>query len=238
MGQSGALGLGILTRWPRLRQADYAAALTRMQAYTETRGPDSADVFWAVEHTPVYTLGLAGQGRHILGPGDIPVVRSDRGGQVTYHGPGQLVFYTLLDLRRLGLTIRGLVCAMEQGVISMLTDLGLDRAGRLRGAPGVYLPASAATKLADLQPGPQALKIASLGLKVRKGACYHGVALNLRLDPTGFDRINPCGYPGLGITDLYRQGINLHWEEAADMLDQYLQKQFYPSTATAHDTPG
>jgi lipoyl(octanoyl) transferase len=209
-----------------------------MQAYTETRGPDSADVFWAVEHTPVYTLGLAGQGHHILNPGDIPVVRSDRGGQVTYHGPGQLVFYTLLDIRRLGLTIRGLVCAMEQGVISMLADLGLNQAGRVQGAPGVYLPASSATPLADIQPGPQALKIASLGLKVRKGACYHGVALNLRLDPTGFDRINPCGYPGLGITDLYRQGIDLRWDEAADMLGQYLQRQFYPSSANPHDTLG
>ena len=238
MGQSGALGLGLLTQWARLRQADYATALARMQAYTETRGPDSADVFWAVEHTPVYTLGLAGQGHHILNPGDIPVVRSDRGGQVTYHGPGQLVFYTLLDIRRLGLTIRGLVCAMEQGVISMLADLGLNQAGRVQGAPGVYLPASSATPLADIQPGPQALKIASLGLKVRKGACYHGVALNLRLDPTGFDRINPCGYPGLGITDLYRQGIDLRWDEAADMLGQYLQRQFYPYSANPHDTLG
>jgi lipoyl(octanoyl) transferase len=228
----------LATRWPSARGADYAETLARMQAYTESRGPDSPDIFWPVEHNAVYTLGVAGQLQHVLNPGSIPVVRSDRGGQVTYHGPGQLVVYTLLDLRRLGLSIRALVTALEQGVITMLGALGIPRAQRICGAPGVYLPAQAldhnesATAVA-LAPGPEALKIASLGLKVRRGACYHGIALNVRLDSSAFDRINPCGYPGLGITDLYRQGIDIAWDEAADILEQHLRQQLYPSKATS-----
>lgn len=209
-----------------------------MQAYTASRGPDSHDIFWPVEHNPVYTLGVAGQLRHVLNPGTIPVVRSDRGGQVTYHGPGQLVVYTLLDLRRLGLSIRALVTALEQAVISMLCELGIAHAQRVCGAPGVYLRAKALGRQENaspeaseaLSPGPEALKIASLGLKVRKGACYHGIALNVRLDPSAFDRINPCGYPGLGITDLYQQGIDIAWNEAADILERHLRHQLYPTT--------
>ena len=223
MGQSRAL-----TRWADTREACYTDALCRMQAYTEARTPGCSDVFWAVEHLPVFTLGVAGLLSHIHDAGDIPVVRTDRGGQVTYHGPGQLVFYTLLDLKRLGLSIRALVTTMEQAVIDMLVSLGLSSAQRLPGAPGVYLPLTAQTGRAlGLSPGPEVLKIASLGLKVRRGCCYHGIALNVRLTASGFSRINPCGYPGLLTTDLFCQGIDLKWGQAADMLSLHLDQSLY-----------
>lgn len=224
MGQSR-----FIARWPNLRQAAYAEVLATMQSYTQTRTDDAPDVFWAVEHSPVYTLGVAGRDTHILNTGDVAVVRSDRGGQVTYHGPGQVVLYTLLDLRRLGLSIRCLVDRLEQATINMLHVLGLHGAQRVEGAPGVYLPAqrNTANPIRLTAPGPDALKIASLGLKVRRGCCYHGIALNNRLNDGVFSGINPCGYPGLGTTDLYRQGIFLDWEAAADMLFQYLNDQLY-----------
>lgn len=232
MGQSR-----LIDRWPSLRQADYAPALARMQAYTQSRDNDAPDVFWAVEHTPVYTLGVAGRDAHIRDSGAIPIVRSDRGGQVTYHGPGQVVLYTLLDLRRLGLSIRCLVNSLEQATINMLHALGLHGAQRLEGAPGVYVPAQrnaanrigAASPIRLTAPGPEALKIASLGLKVRRGCCYHGIALNNRLSDGVFSGIDPCGYPGLGTTDLFRQGILLDWEATADMLFHHLIDQLYSS---------
>lgn len=157
-----------------------------MQAFTENRDADSEDELWLAEHPPVYTVGLNGKPQHVLDPGDIPVIAVDRGGQVTYHGPGQIVAYTLLDLRRLGLGPRQLVMALEQGVIDLLAEYGINAAGR-REAPGVYVNGA---------------KIAALGLRVRRGCCYHGLSFNVAMDLEPFGRINPCGYPGMAVTQL------------------------------------
>ncbi len=179
---------------PRLRwlgQVDYEATWRAMQAFTEARGPDTADELWFLEHPPVFTLGMAGRDEHVLAAGDIPVVRIDRGGQVTYHGPGQLVVYPLLDLRRLGLGVRGLVTALERAVIALAAAHGIEAAGR-RDAPGVYVGAR---------------KLASLGLRVRRGCSFHGLALNVDMDLEPFRRIDPCGLPGLEMTQLRELGV-------------------------------
>lgn len=173
----------------RLGRVDYATCLAAMQQYTDQRTVDSPDQCWLVEHAPVFTLGLAGKLEHILAAGDIPVVRSDRGGQVTYHGPGQVVLYTLLDLGRTGLGIKALVAALEQAAIDLLAMHGID-AERHPGAPGVYVAGA---------------KIAALGLRVRRGCCYHGLSLNVAMDLEPFDRINPCGYANLAVTQI--QGL-------------------------------
>ncbi len=157
-----------------------------MRDFTDTRGEDTQDECWLLEHAPVFTLGQAGRPEHVLEAGDIPVVHCDRGGQVTYHGPGQVVIYPLFQLRRLGLGVKALVQGLEQVVIDYLADLGLD-AGRREGAPGVYV---------------QGAKIAALGLRVRRGCCYHGLAFNHRMDLSPFRRINPCGYAGMEVTQL------------------------------------
>lgn len=167
---------------------DYAELLAKMQSFTQSRQPDTEDEFWVLSHRPVFTQGLNGQPQHVLDPGDIPVVRTDRGGQVTYHGPGQLVVYTLVDLKRAGVGVRAWVTALEQVVIDYLTEFGV-RAERLPGAPGVYVDGA---------------KIAALGLKVRQGRCYHGLSLNLDVDLAPFARINPCGMANLPVTDLRR----------------------------------
>jgi len=173
----------LLVRRPAGLQ-DYGATWESMRAFTDVRGPDTVDELWLLEHPPVFTLGQAGRTEHLLCPGDIPVVRTDRGGQVTYHGPGQLVAYVLLDLRRAGIGIRRLVSLLEQSVIDVLAEQGIGAAAR-PDAPGVYVDGA---------------KIASLGLRVRKGCCYHGLALNVSLDLEPFGRVNPCGYPGLAVT--------------------------------------
>lgn len=165
---------------------DYAATWQAMRAFTDARGPDTADELWLLEHHPVFTLGQAGRPEHLLRPEDIPVVHSDRGGQVTYHGPGQLIAYLLLDLRRAGLGVRRLVDLLEQSVIEVLAAQGVSAAAR-PDAPGVYV---------------EAAKIASLGLRVRRGCSYHGLSLNVSLDLEPFGRINPCGFPGLAVTRL------------------------------------
>jgi len=170
----------------QLGRRDYVDVWRAMQAFTEGRDAGSGDELWLVEHPPVFTMGLNGKPEHLLDPGDIPVVQVDRGGQVTYHGPGQMVAYTLLDLRRLGLGPRQLVMALEQGVIELLAEHGIAAMGR-REAPGVYV--------ADA-------KLAALGLRVRRGCCYHGLSLNVAMDLEPFSRINPCGYPGLKVTQL------------------------------------
>ncbi|MDY0147318.1 MAG: lipoyl(octanoyl) transferase LipB [Halothiobacillus sp.] len=167
---------------------DYAELLAKMQSFTQSRQPDTEDEFWVLSHRPVFTQGLNGQPQHVLDPGDIPVVRTDRGGQVTYHGHGQLVVYTLVDLKRAGVGVRAWVTALEQVVIDYLTEFGV-RAERLPGAPGVYVAGA---------------KIAALGLKVRQGRCYHGLSLNLDVDLAPFARINPCGMANLPVTDLRR----------------------------------
>ncbi|MEJ2478944.1 MAG: lipoyl(octanoyl) transferase LipB, partial [Acidihalobacter sp.] len=159
----------------------YAPVWQAMQDFTDARKPDTPDEFWMLEHPPVFTLGQAGRSEHLLAPGSIPVVHIDRGGQVTYHGPGQLVVYTLLDLRRRRLGVRALVEALEQGVVDMLADYGVAAQPR-RDAPGVYVDGR---------------KIAALGLRVRRGCSYHGLALNVDMDLEPFQRINPCGYRGM-----------------------------------------
>ncbi|WP_210756900.1 lipoyl(octanoyl) transferase LipB [Caldichromatium japonicum] len=157
-----------------------------MRAFTEMRGPTTPDELWLLEHAPVFTLGQAGLPEHLLDPGTIPVIQSDRGGQVTYHGPGQLIAYLLFDLRRAGIGVRYLVERLEQAVIDLLHGYGI-RGERRPGAPGVYVAEA---------------KIAALGLRVRNGCCYHGLALNVAMDLAPFARINPCGYPGLAVTQL------------------------------------
>lgn len=163
-----------------------------MQAFTETRGVDTPDEVWLTEHPPVFTLGLNASREHLLDPGDIPVVQIDRGGQVTYHGPGQLLIYPLIDLKRSGLGVRELVTALEQSVVDLLCEHGVSALARPE-APGVYVDGS---------------KVASVGLRVRRGASYHGMALNVDLDLEPFSRINPCGMQGLAVTDLARLGVD------------------------------
>lgn len=171
-----------------------------MQAFTAERTAATRDEIWFVEHPPVYTLGMRADRSHLLAPRDIPVVQIDRGGQVTYHGPGQLVTYVLLDLERLALTPRALVQALENAVIDTVAQYGVRAAGR-RDAPGVYVDGA---------------KIASLGLRVRHGCTYHGLALNVDMNLEPFARINPCGYAGMPVTSLARLGIHLTVAQAAD----------------------
>ncbi len=170
----------------RLGRAEYGAVWRAMQDFTDRRHAGTADELWLVQHPPVFTLGQAGRREHVLAPGDIPVLRVDRGGQVTYHGPGQLVAYPLLDLRRLRLGVRQLVHLIEGAVIELLGSFGV-RAARAPGAPGVYV---------------DGVKIAALGLRVRRGCSFHGLALNVDMDLEPFARINPCGFEGLQVTQL------------------------------------
>ncbi len=165
---------------------DYLPTLEAMREWTDARREDTRDEVWLLEHPPVFTLGQAGRLEHVIAPGEIPVVQSDRGGQVTYHGPGQLIAYPLLDLRRAGLGVKRLVNLLEQCVIDLLDTYGIT-AARRPSAPGVYV--------ADA-------KIASLGLRIRNGCSYHGLALNVAMNLEPFRRINPCGYPGLAITQI------------------------------------
>lgn len=165
---------------------EYEAAWRAMQKFTDERTPDSADEVWFLEHPPVFTLGLNGRREHVLAPRDVPVVNVDRGGQVTYHGPGQLVVYPLLDLKRSGMNVRDLVVGLENAVIELCTRYGVAAVSR-RDAPGVYV---------------EGRKLASIGLRVRRGCSYHGLALNVLNDLEAFSRINPCGYAGLQVVRL------------------------------------
>lgn len=188
---------------------EYDAAWRAMQAYTATRGAANADELWVLEHPAVYTLGQAGRPEHLLAANGIPLVRCDRGGQITYHGPGQAVVYALVDLRRRGYGIRELVHRIEQAVIDLLSDFGV--AGERRaGAPGVYVAGA---------------KIASLGLRVKHGCTYHGVALNVDGDLAPFAAINPCGYAGLPVTRLLDLGIALNAAEAGARLAAALERR-------------
>jgi lipoyl(octanoyl) transferase len=174
-----------------LGQVDYVPTWRQMQCFTDSRTSDTPDELWILQHTPVFTLGRNGKPEHLLNTGDIPVIQVDRGGQVTYHGPGQLVVYPLLDLNRRQLGVQSLVRILEQAVIDLLAGHGLAAARRDK-APGVYVDDS---------------KIAALGLRVRKGRCYHGLSLNIDMDLTPFSMINPCGYPGLQVTQLADLGV-------------------------------
>lgn len=186
----------------------YLPALAAMQDFVRTRADDADDELWLLQHPPVYTLGQAGKREHLLAPDpNIPLIPIDRGGQITYHGPGQLVCYTLLHLPRRALKVRELVHLLEEAIIQTLATCGLDGC-RKDGAPGVYLPDGS--------------KIAALGLRIRQGVAYHGLAINCDLDLTPFSRINPCGYPGLVTTSLAAQGIAVSPPELAPVLCRHL----------------
>lgn len=170
----------------RLGLMDYERVWHAMQAFTNHRDTQTPDELWLVQHPPVFTQGQAGKAEHILAPGDIPVIQVDRGGQVTYHGPGQIVAYPLIDIKRLGMGVRELVRGIEQAIIQVLNSYDI-QAGLIAGAPGVYI---------------DGVKIASLGLRIRKGKSFHGLAFNIAMDLEPFQRINPCGFQGLQVTQL------------------------------------
>jgi lipoyl(octanoyl) transferase len=211
-----------------LGRVDYAATFAAMQAFTEARSPDTPDELWLCEHDPVYTQGLAGQAGHLLLPGAIPVVQSNRGGQVTYHGPGQVVAYPLIDLRRRGIFVKEYVFRLEEAVIRTLAAFGVT-GHRVGGAPGIYVrlddPFSHAA-LTGPQPGGDPFrglgKVAALGIKVSRHCTYHGVALNVAMDLAPFLGINPCGYAGLATVDLRSLGVDVAWGDAAGRLAGYL----------------
>ena len=196
-----------------LGRADYVPTWEAMQAFTAGRSADTRDELWLVEHPPVYTLGQAGKPEHVLRDVGIPVVKIDRGGQVTYHGPGQVVAYLLIDLHRRGIKVRELVNRIEQAVIDQLADYGLT-AERHDGAPGVYV-------------GPA--KVAALGLRIRNGCSYHGVSLNVDMDLSPFLAINPCGYAGMPVTQLKDLGVGLAPPQAAADLTRHLVAQLEKS---------
>jgi lipoyl(octanoyl) transferase len=185
---------------------DYQSTWLDMQRFTEERTAQTADELWVVEHYPVYTLGLNGKREHLLSMSDIPVINTDRGGQVTYHGPGQLVVYTLLDIKRLEFSVRALVTLLEQTVIKTLADYGIQSEAK-HDAPGVYV---------------QGQKIASIGLRIKKNCSYHGLSLNNQMDLSPFEHINPCGYSGLKITQLSDLGVNVSFNELANVVTQTL----------------
>lgn len=218
-----------------LGRVDYESTLGAMQAYTETRSDTTADELWVCEHGPRFTLGLAGKSEHILDAGDIPIVPTNRGGQVTFHGPGQVVVYPLIDLKRAGYYVKEYVYRIEEAVIRTLAEFGVT-GHRVAGAPGIYVrledPHSHA--LLPQRPkrsdgsSPQAPnfsglgKIAALGIKVSRHCTYHGVALNVAMDLEPFSRINPCGYSGLKTVDLSTMGADVPWHLAADILSRKL----------------
>ena len=185
-----------------LGRTEYEPTWRAMQAFTSARTPDTPDEIWLTEHSPVYTLGLAGRREHLLRDNGIPAVKVDRGGQITYHGPGQLVVYLLCDLRRAGIGVRAMVRSIEAAVVEWLDSLGISAYGK-PSAPGVYVLAS----------GVEA-KIAALGLRVRNGCTYHGLAVNVAMDLSPFADIDPCGYPGLAVTQLADLGVSSTVSEA------------------------
>ena len=210
----------------RSGRIDYSLAWQAQRRYTDARGAESPDVLWWLEHEPVFTQGQAGKAEHLLDPGATPVVQSDRGGQVTWHGPGQLVGYLLLDLRRLGIGVRDLVDRIEAAVIGLLAEYGIEGRAR-REAPGVYVGDA---------------KIAALGLRVRKGCSYHGLSLNISPELAGFGRINPCGYAGLAVTrlaDLVPPGADVSRSAVEQRLEAGLRRAFGydPATRPAQDVP-
>lgn len=205
------------TRWLEPRPAPYQPVWHAMQEFTQNRHIETPDEIWLTEHHPVYTLGQAGKPEHLLNTGAIPVVPTDRGGQVTYHGPGQVLAYVLFDLRRSGYFVKEYVHRVEQAVIDTLAELGVADARREPGAPGVYVPLDGAS-------GRQA-KIAALGIKVRNGCTYHGVSLNVDMDLTPFDGINPCGYAGLRTVDMASCGVRVDVALAGERLAGQLARQ-------------
>jgi lipoyl(octanoyl) transferase len=238
-----------------LGRVDYAQTYAAMQAYTQARidavlgfsaenatqpSQDGRDALWICEHAPVFTQGLAGKAEHVLAVGHIPVVQTNRGGQVTYHGPGQVLAYPLINLKSAGYFVKEYVYRIEEAVIRTLAEFGVT-GHRVRGAPGIYVrtqePISHARLLgasgqplteAELAHTPGLGKIAALGIKVARHFTYHGVALNVAMDLEPFSRINPCGYAGLQTVDLSTIGVQVSWQEAADVLSQKLVNQLSP----------
>ena len=208
----------------QLGLADYVATYEAMQAFTKERTSDTPDEIWVLEHPPVFTLGLAGDADNLHSPSNqIPLVHVDRGGEITYHGPGQIVVYLLLDLRRLGIFVKELVSRIEQALIDTLADFGIE-AERHPGAPGIYV-----SKQTGVPPEWIGAKIAALGLKVSKSCSYHGLALNVATDLEAFQRIHPCGYEGLKTVDMQTLGIKDNIDTISQRLLQHLQKQLMPS---------
>lgn len=188
-----------------LGRQDYVPLWHEMQKFTDERDATTPDEIWLCEHPPVFTLGLNASKEHLLAPGDIPVVQIDRGGQVTFHGPGQLMVYPLIDIRRANIGVRKLVTALEQSVVDLAAEYDVAAAARAD-APGVYVEGN---------------KLASVGLRIRRGSSFHGMALNVAVDLEPFTRINPCGYAELEMTDLHRLGIDLQLEETSRKLLPY-----------------
>ena len=222
----------MLTR--SLGRCDWATTAEAMRAFTDTRGTATPDELWLAEHDSVFTQGIAGRAEHVHAAGNIPVRQSNRGGQVTYHGPGQVVAYPLVDLRRQAIYVKAYVYRIEATVLKVLESYGVT-GHRVAGAPGLYV------RLADpfahgalacpadpRQPFKGLGKIAALGIKVSRHRAYHGVALNVAMDLEPFSRIDPCGYAGLTTVDLARLGVQTTWQEAADRLAQRLVNQFSP----------
>lgn len=212
-----------------LGRQPYDGIEARMRAFTEARGPDTPDELWMVEHDPVFTQGVGGRAEHVLMPGDIPVVRTQRGGQVTFHGPGQVVAYPLVDLRRQGIFVKEYVFRLETAVLQVLASYGIT-GHRIRSAPGIYVRLDDPFDHAPLQapdPGQNPFaglgKIAALGVKVSRHCAYHGLALNVAMDLEPFARINPCGYAGLRTVDLRSLGVQVAPVDAALRLAQRLQ---------------
>jgi lipoyl(octanoyl) transferase len=191
---------------------DYDSTWRAMQQFTLSRHADTADELWLTEHPPVYTQGVSGKPEHLIAPTTIPIIASDRGGQITYHGPGQLLMYCLIDLRRLKLGARQMVTLLEEAVIATLSQYGLKAQSR-SDAPGVYVNGQ---------------KIASLGLRIKAGCCYHGLSINNAMDLSPFLAINPCGHAGLAMTQLADHGIQVHNHELAVPLVHALLQRLYP----------
>ncbi len=193
-----------------------------MRTFTEQRTAETPDELWVLEHSPVYTLGQAGVESHVLNAAGIPLVRSDRGGQVTYHGPGQVVVYCLINLRRIGLYVKSYVAMLEQAIIDVLTSLGLAQACRKDGAPGVYVPGYCVSPV--VASPDELVKIAALGVKIRNGCSYHGLALNVEMDLRPFLGINPCGYEGLQTSDIHHCGVRASTQAVGELLVSTLQQ--------------
>jgi lipoyl(octanoyl) transferase len=225
----------MMTMAPRvLGRSEYLPTVQAMQDFTQARGPDTPDELWMCEHPPVYTQGLAGLAGHLLAPGDIPVVQTNRGGQVTYHGPGQVVAYPLIDLQRTGYYVKEYVYRIEEAVLRTLARFGVT-GHRVAGAPGIYVrlddPFSHAALTGPAHPADPFRglgKIAALGIKVSRHCTYHGVALNVAMDLSPYARINPCGYAGLQTVDLFTIGVSATWDEAAAELGRQLVARLAP----------
>ncbi|KMY85679.1 Octanoate-[acyl-carrier-protein]-protein-N-octan oyltransferase [Candidatus Paraburkholderia calva] len=241
-GANDTPGVGdysVTLRWRGLEP--YQESFDAMRTFTDARTPETQDEIWLVEHPQVFTLGLAGDPTHLLlGDSGIPLIKVDRGGQITYHGPGQIIAYLLVDLRRRKLMVRELVRRIEEAVIDTLATYNL-AADRKAGAPGIYVTqATAEGANVRLHEQHEGAKIAALGLKIRNGCSYHGVSLNVKMDLQPFLAINPCGYAGLETVDMATLGVDAGWRDVALMLAERLAHQIGELPATAaqpHDGP-